>query len=71
MRNLFDLPIDKDYHKPIRSISVFNGNYIWYESKGGNILTMDHELVLESSEYHYLFVGRKVFEHQTETDLLK
>ena len=37
---------------------------------------MDQELVLESSavvytmEYHYLFEGCKVFEYQTETDLL-
>ena len=43
-----------------------------------NILTMDHELLLENyssaavntDEYHYIFEGRKVFEYQTETDLL-
>ena len=39
---------------------------------------MVHELVFENSssaaaytaEYHYLFEDRKVFEYQTETDLL-
>ena len=39
---------------------------------------MDHELLLENyssaavntDEYHYIFEGRKVFEYQTETDLL-
>ena len=35
---------------------------------------MDHEFVPENSSlataYHYLFENRKVFEYQTETDLL-
>ena len=26
--------IDKDYYKPIKTKSAFNGNYIEYESKG-------------------------------------
>ena len=43
-----------------------------------NTVTMDHDLVLENSssaavntvESHYLFEDRKVFEYQTEADLL-
>ena len=31
--NLFDLPIDEDYHKSIRTNSAFNSNYIECESK--------------------------------------
>ena len=31
--NLFDLPIDENYHKPIRTNCAINGNYIEYESK--------------------------------------
>ena len=34
IRNLFNQSIDKDYYKPIRTKSAFNGNYIEYESKG-------------------------------------
>ena len=32
MRNLFD-EVDKDYYKPIKTKSAFNGNYIEYERK--------------------------------------
>ena len=28
IRNLFDLPIDEDYYKPVITNSSFNGNYI-------------------------------------------
>ena len=34
MVNLFDGTTNEDYYKPIRTKSVFNGNYIAYESKG-------------------------------------
>ena len=36
VRNLFDLSIDEDYYKPIKTISDFdnNNNYIEYKSKG-------------------------------------
>ena len=34
IRNLFDLPIDEDYYKPIITNSTFNSNYIQYESMG-------------------------------------
>ena len=30
----FSRSTDEDYHRPIRTKSVFNGNYIEYESKG-------------------------------------
>ena len=40
--NLFNLSIDEDYHKPIRTNSAFNKSYIEYESKGDkdNILSI-------------------------------
>ena len=34
VRNLFDLSIDENYYKSIRTNSAFNGNYIEYESIG-------------------------------------
>ena len=34
MGNLFG-EVDEDYYKPIKTNSVFNGNYIEYESNGG------------------------------------
>ena len=34
VRDLFDLSIDEDYYEPILVKSVFNGNYIQYESRG-------------------------------------
>ena len=37
--------IDKDYYKPIKNKSAFNGNYIKYESKG------DKDKNLSSKEY--------------------
>ena len=33
VRNLFGLPIDENYYKPIRTNDAFNSNYIEYESK--------------------------------------
>ena len=32
--NLFNLSADKDYYKPIKTKSSFNGNYIEYEGNG-------------------------------------
>ena len=34
--NLFNQSVDEDYHKPIKTVNVFNNknNYIEYESKG-------------------------------------
>ena len=33
VKDLFDLPIDKDYYKPIITKGAFNNNYIQYGSK--------------------------------------
>ena len=48
IRNLFDLSIDENYSKPIRTNSAFNGNYIEYESIGdkNETLTMKEYLDL-------------------------
>ena len=43
--DLFNLSIDEDYYKPIRTNSAFNGNYIEYESKG------DKSKALSNKEY--------------------
>ena len=42
VKDLFDLPIDKDYYKPIITSSAFNNSYFQYESKGNKdkILTL-------------------------------
>ena len=32
IRNLFDLPTDDDFYKPVITDGSFNGNYIQYES---------------------------------------
>ena len=45
VRNLFDLSIDEDYYKPIKTNDAFNGNYIEYESKG------DKDKTLSIKEY--------------------
>ena len=46
VRNLFNLSIDEDYYKPIRTNSAFNGNYIEYEMKG------DKNKTLSVKEYY-------------------
>ena len=38
--NLFKISIDKDYYKPKLSKSGYNKNYVQYESKGDQILTL-------------------------------
>ena len=40
VRNLFDLSIDEDYYKPIRTNDAFNGNCTEYESKGDKDKTL-------------------------------
>ena len=45
VRNLFDLSIDEDYYKPIKTNDSFNNNYIEYESKG------DKDKTLSIKEY--------------------
>ena len=45
VKDLFDLPIDEDFYKPIITNGAFNNNYIQYESKGNKDKT------LTTSEY--------------------
>ena len=40
MKNLFDLLIDDDYYKPIKTNDAFSSNYIEYESKGNKNKTL-------------------------------
>ena len=47
VRNLFDLPIDKDYYKQIITNSSFNNSYIEYENKG------DKDKTLSINKYLY------------------
>ena len=45
VRNLFSLPIDENYYKPIITNDAFNSNYIEYESKE------DKDWILSIREY--------------------
>ena len=46
IKDLFKLPIDENYYKPILVKSGYNKNYDQYESKGDRILTMQEYLAL-------------------------
>ena len=46
IQDLFKLPIDEDYYKPILVKNGYNSNYIQYESKGDKILTVKEYLNL-------------------------
>ena len=46
IKDLFKLSIDKDYYKPILVKSVYNNNYVQYESRGDKILTLKKYLDL-------------------------
>ena len=46
IKDLFKLPIDENYYKPIFVKSGYNKNYDQYESKGDRILTMQEYLAL-------------------------
>ena len=46
IENLFKISIDKDYYKPKLSKSDYNKNYVQYESKGEQILTLKEYLNL-------------------------
>ena len=46
IKDLFKLSIDKDHYKPTLVKSGYNGNYVQYESKGDNILTLKEYLAL-------------------------
>ena len=56
VKNLFDLSIDEDYYKPIRTIDNFNSNYIEYEMKG------DKNKTLSIKEYLTYFPTLKLTE---------
>ena len=45
VRNLFDLPIDEDYYKTIKTNDAFNRNYIEHESSS------DKDKTLTMKEY--------------------
>ena len=46
VKDLFDLPTDENYYKPVITKSAFNKNYIPYENKGNKdkILTINEYL---------------------------
>ena len=46
IKDLFKLSIDKDHYKPTLVKSGYNGNYVQYESKGDEILTLKEYLAL-------------------------
>ena len=46
IKDLFKLSVDKDYYKPILFKSVYNNNYIQYESIVDKILTLKEYLAL-------------------------
>ena len=46
IKDLFKLSIDKDHCKPTLVKSGYNGNYVQYESKGDEILTLKEYLAL-------------------------
>ena len=46
METLFKISINKDYYKPKLSKSGYNKNYVQYESKGDQILTLKEYLNL-------------------------
>ena len=46
IKDLFKLSIDKNHYKPTLVKSGYNGNYVQYESKGDEILTLKEYLAL-------------------------
>ena len=46
---MFDSSISEDYYKPIIVNTAFNNNYIWCESKGDKILTIEEYLSMIES----------------------
>ena len=52
IENLFDKINEEDYHKPIKTKSDFNNNYMEYESRGDK----DKNLSLE--EYNHAILRR-------------
>ena len=48
IKDWFKLPIEEDYYKPTLVKSGYNNNYIQYESKGDNILTVKELGLIDS-----------------------
>ena len=46
IKDLFKPSIDKDYHKPVLVKSVYNNNFVQYESKGDKISSIQEYLAL-------------------------
>ena len=64
--NLFNQSIDKDYYKPIKTNSAFNGNYIKYESNG------DKNKNLSAKEYLNMvrpYLSNIINDHKTLENL--
>ena len=47
VKDLFDLPFDEDYYKPVTANGTFNDNYIQYESKGNKGKISTHSEYLD------------------------
>ena len=64
-KNLFDLSIDEEYYKPIKSNDSFNNNYIEYKSKG------DKDKTLSIKEYLNMmkpFLSDIINDHKTQSE---
>ena len=62
VENLFNQSTDEDYHKPIKTKSTFNINYIEYQSKG------DKDKNLSPEEYFDMirpYLGDIINNHKT------
>ena len=61
--DLFDLPIDEDYYKPIITNGIFNNSYIQYESKGNK------DKILTTSKYLDMirpYLSNIINDHKTQ-----
>ena len=65
VRNLFNLSIDEDCNKPIRTNSGINNNYIEYESKGEKGKTLSIKKYLNIIIRPYL--SDIINDHKTQT----
>ena len=63
VRNLFNLSIDEDYYKPIKTNDAFNNSYIVYESKGDKDKTLT---VKEYLDMIKLYLGNIINDHKTQ-----
>ena len=82
VKDLFDLLIDEDYHKPIITNGAFNNYYIQYESKGNEdkILTpsgyldMIRRYLSDIINYHKtqgewrIHSGNTIIKHETQSE---